>query len=648
MQDYKFLKIRGALNEASEDAAAPVAAMTAPANLSSARIPAAIVALVPEGVARENLVFPFQFDGETIILAAVDPENIALADRLRFLLAKNVRLVGAAPENVLQAINRHYGQPRKPSADGRFSFSCSACGRVISVRRELSGTKLKCPGCLTVLTVPPPPPAATESADSLLELADSAEFEMADREEPAAAGPLLRMSRGLGKRLLDFRRGVKGVPGEEEKHSKQPGFDPTEPIGGEGMLFYTVEEGQRVLMRRPDGTMEIIVGPRRAWRGWNTFHKMAHFVAHPDEFLIVRFRDGRQEHLPGPVEVWFDPRSHLQINRENALQISAKEAVVVYSRAEGSTAITRRIVYGPALFVPRPGEWLHTFSWHASRGGSKGVQKEPNALVFQKLWLMPDQMYHDVGDVRTSDDAVLTIRLMIFFELVDIERMLDTTHDPIGDFVNAATSDVVAFTGRHDFEQFKRNTGQLNELDSYGQLLNRAAQCGYRINKVVYRGYGAAEALQQMHDQAIEARTRLQLDRATEQQAQDLENYKLDCQLARASKRRSEQVQEVEHDLNLARTRQEAELRQREAALASQRETQKLEAELQLVIRKNQDEEQRQHLEALRAMGVDLTAFLTQARADQVIEFRGQSRPHVHLERLGKSPAGDGQGDVKE
>ena len=45
-----------------------------------------------------------------------------------------------------------------------------------------------------------------------------------------------------------------------------------------------------------------------------------------------------------------------------------------------------------------------------------------------------------------------------------------------------------------------------------------------------------------MHDQAIEARTRLQLDRATEQQAQDLENYKLDCQLARATKRRTEQV----------------------------------------------------------------------------------------------------------
>ena len=70
--------------------------------------------------------------------------------------------------------------------------------------------------------------------------------------------------------------------------------------------------------------------------------------------------------------------------------------------------------------MPRPGEWLPTFSWHASVGGHKGVQKVANGLVFQKLWLLPDQMYHDVIDVRIADDAVLTIRLMLFFELTDI------------------------------------------------------------------------------------------------------------------------------------------------------------------------------------------------------------------------------------
>jgi hypothetical protein len=149
-----------------------------------------------------------------------------------------------------------------------------------------------------------------------------------------------------------------------------------------------------------------------------------------------------------------------------------------------------------------------------------------------------------------------------------------------------------------------------------------------------------------MHDQAIQARTRLQLDRATEQQAQNLEDFKLDAQLARASKRRTEQTSEVEHDLELARKRQEAELRQRGEQEAFQRERVRLEADLQSAIRRTQDGQQREHLSALRELGVDLTAYLTQARADRVIELRGAGGAHVHLDpQRGRRPGvkGDGQ-----
>lgn len=147
--------------------------------------------------------------------------------------------------------------------------------------------------------------------------------------------------------------------------------------------------------------------------------------------------------------------------------------------AESADGVSRRVVHGPETFVPAPGEWLHEFSWHGNAPVGNGIQKVPGALQFQKLWMMPDQMYHDVVDVRTSDDAVLTIRLMIFFELVGIETMLATTHDPIGDFVNAATSDVVEFVGQHAFDSFKASTNALNKLETYGQLTARASQCGY-------------------------------------------------------------------------------------------------------------------------------------------------------------------------
>jgi hypothetical protein len=416
--------------------------------------------------------------------------------------------------------------------------------------------------------------------------------------------------------------------------SADGGLDLTPNLGGRGVFLYTVEEGQRVLMRRPNGTMDVIVGPKQVWTGWSTFKPMKHFVAHPGDYLIVRNRDGRQEHLAGPADVWFDPRVHQQIDIQEGLQLAAKEAVVVYSTKVGTSAVQKRIVEGPALFVPQPGEWLHTFSWHASRGGSKGVVKVPNGLVFQKLWMMPDQMYHDVSDVRTADDAVLTVRLMIFFELRDIDTMLEATHDPIGDFVNAASSDVVDFVARHDLDTFKRHTDKLNELETYKQLTARALQCGYRINKVVYRGYGAPERLQAMHDQAIEARTRLQLERETERQRQELESAKLESDLERAAKRRAEQAQEVEHEVGLQRTKLGAELKAQEASDSLRRTQAKLDAELKRSAASLDDAREREHLSALKEMGVDLTAYLTRGRPDRVIELRGSdSKTHLHLQQ---------------
>ena len=186
------------------------------------------------------------------------------------------------------------------------------------------------------------------------------------------------------------------------------------------MMFMTIAEGERMLAYRPNGKIDVLQGPRRIWKGMTQFARMQHFVAHPAQYLSIRFRDGREDTVVGPAEVWLDPRIHESIEVRHCLELAAKEAVVVYGAGEGAET-SRRIVHGPALFAPRPGEWLHHFSWHASHGGSRGAEKRPNALKFEKLCMMPDQMYHDVRDVRTADDAVLTVRLMIFFELVDID-----------------------------------------------------------------------------------------------------------------------------------------------------------------------------------------------------------------------------------
>ena len=161
-------------------------------------------------------------------------------------------------------------------------------------------------------------------------------------------------------------------------------------------------------------------------------------------------------------------------------------------------------------------------------------------MRFNVLRIIADQFYYNVHDVRTKDDTLLNVKLMIFFELQvrlyifnnfytecrldnwpqiedfnklffffqDVEQMLDNTHDPIADFINNAASDVVAFCATLTYEEFLEKTSDLNKIEAFPQLTSRALKIGYQINKVVFRGFHSSDALQNMHDKAIQERTR--------------------------------------------------------------------------------------------------------------------------------------------
>ena len=63
----------------------------------------------------ENVVIPLRLQGDTLFLAAADPDDILLADKLTFILNKKIRLVRYPRQQLLEAINRHYGQAETES-----------------------------------------------------------------------------------------------------------------------------------------------------------------------------------------------------------------------------------------------------------------------------------------------------------------------------------------------------------------------------------------------------------------------------------------------------------------------------------------------------------------------------------------------------
>ena len=86
-------------------------------DLSASRISESVVEMVPESVARENIVMPIEETDGLLKIAVCDPSNMDAIDKLRFILNKDLKIALAPRDAIVDAINRHYGQMEGESAD---------------------------------------------------------------------------------------------------------------------------------------------------------------------------------------------------------------------------------------------------------------------------------------------------------------------------------------------------------------------------------------------------------------------------------------------------------------------------------------------------------------------------------------------------
>jgi type IV pilus assembly protein PilB len=85
--------------------------------LEEQQIPPAVIELVPESVARENNVIPLGRNNGSLTIVISDPQDLAIIDKLRFILNQEIELALSSRESIIQAINRHYGQTETQSVD---------------------------------------------------------------------------------------------------------------------------------------------------------------------------------------------------------------------------------------------------------------------------------------------------------------------------------------------------------------------------------------------------------------------------------------------------------------------------------------------------------------------------------------------------
>ena len=261
-------------------------------DLTDFEIPDDVIERMPEPVAWENTCLPLALVGDTLHVACDESDNVSLQDKIRFLLNCNVRFHKRGAREIRRGIRAHYRSIEGQSAD--------------SLIQEFTDTAID----------------FTETED-LMSLES-----LGDLSTPAPA-------KTRRKSLSRMRAGM--AQGGQPQFGSRNSFFSRENLAhnqGDGMFYYTVREGEKVVKQNKNGSIDIIEGPRRIWKGSTKFQPMQHFVAHPGQFLIARFRDGKQNHYVGPCDLWLDPRVHSDIEVKEALSLAAKEAVVVYGAAE--------------------------------------------------------------------------------------------------------------------------------------------------------------------------------------------------------------------------------------------------------------------------------------------------------------------------
>lgn len=433
----------------------------------------------------------------------------------------------------------------------------------------------------------------------------------------------------------------------------------------EDIRRYVADPSEYVMALHRDGRKELHNGPTEVIFDPDQHEsvevcKMKRSIADPGQYLKVQFLDGRVQHVSGPNELCLNPFEHASISTMDAVRLAANEAVVVYRGHDpnahvvalekgasagaadtplavqaGATRVDRRVVHGPAVFMPEANEWLHKFSWHGSiqngRGsktGSPGDTKVPHALNFNVLRCMPDQIYYTVRDVRTSDDAHLQVHLMIFYELCDIELMLDNTNDLIGDILSASSADTTTFAAGLTYEAFLQDTAKLSEMESFPILKAKLRQIGTKLIKVVYRGYSTSPQLQKMHDEAIARRTKLRLDSDAAREEQSKLAMELRCRQERAQRQQELEQRDAKHKLEMDALVKE---QRRAQAAADQAEDLRLAADRASVeleqLRARHEEELRRERELAKARN----ERVHDANAEELLKLAGMVKLGVDV-----------------
>ena len=192
-----------------------------------------------------------------------------------------------------------------------------------------------------------------------------------------------------------------------------------------------VEVGEKSVVLNP--YEEVLHGPKK---GVNI-----------DEHTAVIVRDSKNGSLALYTEkgVFFPSSSEEIESVEKKILLENHETVIVRDK-DGNFRIIRGKDEKKAFFL-RPYEKLLELKW------SSGVHKKEKNLIISRIDSRPKFMWYEF-EVRTKDNVELIIGITFFWQISNVEMMINTTDDAPGDVCSHARSMIIQSVSKSTLEGF--------------------------------------------------------------------------------------------------------------------------------------------------------------------------------------------------
>lgn len=446
----------------------------------------------------------------------------------------------------------------------------------------------------------------------------------------------------------------------------------------------TVKAGEAAAIWDSQGRHRQVIGPMVVHLWFSTIRFLDRHAATPTQYLAVLHRSGKRETIRGPAVLYENPVLHQSIEVKESIQLTAPtEALVVYTEVSvgtpvGSSAtfdatpvgaklglgaeekqedeeaeaaegyspiheksVSRRIIRGPAIFVPKVDEWTHEFVWSGNQARSRSAIV-PGALHFNVLETNT-QTWSTDAKMRTSDNIPFTVQLTLTYKIKSIESMLASSTDPVAEWWSGLEADmcVLGDNVASSTVLAKGLNAVMSTLDSFPRLCARMESNGFSLEGVILRRVLASEALEKRFKEAAAeetdgarrlaiAETNLKAERIAALSKAEKEVCEAEAQEKREARAAEAKEASLRLEMERAESRRQKEHEMEATQLAHELEIKRQKEEAEAASANAQIERQVRYLKELKALDVDLTSYLMNGGG----EDRGSSPSPHELTKL--------------